>query len=128
MPVKMNHTLVFCKDKMASTKFMTEMLGVAPAVALPPFMCVHLDNDVSLDFLQKEGPIASQHFAFLVSEAEFDAGFNRIKERGLRYWADPFKAKPGEINHNDGGRGVYFEDPDGHFLEFITKPYSIPGS
>lgn len=123
MPAKLNHTLVFCKDKVASTKFMTEMLGLPPAVALPPFLCVQLDNEVSLDFLQKEGPIASQHFAFLVSEEEFDKGFARIEARGLQYWADPFQSKPGEINRNDGGRGVYFQDPDGHLLEFITRPY-----
>jgi catechol 2,3-dioxygenase-like lactoylglutathione lyase family enzyme len=60
---------------------------------------------------------------FLVSEEEFDDAFARIKALGIDIWADPMQKKPGEINHNDGGRGVYFKDPDGHFLELITRPY-----
>jgi extradiol dioxygenase family protein len=69
------------------------------------------------------GPIDAQHYAFLVSVAEFDAAFARIKARGLEYWADPDKKRLGEINNNDGGRGVYFDDPSGHFLEILTVPY-----
>jgi hypothetical protein len=67
------------------------------------------------------------HYAFLVSEPEFDTIFNRIRERKLPYWADPFKNKPGEINRHDGGRGVYFDDPSGHKLEIITRPYGSGG-
>jgi len=87
------------------------------------FMVVQLDNGVSLDFMEKGGPIASQHYAFLIEESESDATFSRIRNEGLSYWADPAKSRPNEINHNDGGRGVYFEDLDGHFLEVITRPY-----
>jgi hypothetical protein len=64
-----------------------------------------------------------QHYAFLVSDAEFDQIFGRIQERGLDYWADPYRSRYKEINHNDGGRGVYWDDPDGHALEIITRPY-----
>jgi len=63
------------------------------------------------------------HFAFLISEDEFDEIYGRIVERGVAHWADPAASRPGEINHNDGGRGVYFAGPDGHFLEVITRPY-----
>ena len=86
-------------------------------------MIVEVANGVSLDYHEVDGAIASQHYAFLVCEDEFDAIFGRIVERGLDHWADPAKRRPDTINHNDGGRGVYFEDPDGHFLEIITRPY-----
>jgi catechol 2,3-dioxygenase-like lactoylglutathione lyase family enzyme len=76
-----------------------------------------------MDYYKIEGDIARQHYAFLVSEAEFDAAFARIGEAGITYWADPARSKPGEINRHDGGRGCYFEDPDGHLLEIITRPY-----
>jgi hypothetical protein len=86
-------------------------------------MVVNLANNVSLDFMEKVGPIAVQHYAFLIEESEFDAVFSRIRNEGLSYWADPSKSRPNEINHNDGGRGVYFQDLDGHVLEVITRPY-----
>jgi len=78
---------------------------------------------VSLDYVDDPGPIGPQHYAFLVSEAEFDEIFGRVKARGLPYWADPRRTCPGEINHHDGGRGVYFPDPSGHGLEIITRRY-----
>ena len=58
-----------------------------------------------------------------MTEAEFDEIFGRIQDRGLEHWADPFKREPGRINHNDGGRGVYWDDPNGHVLEILTVPY-----
>jgi catechol 2,3-dioxygenase-like lactoylglutathione lyase family enzyme len=86
-------------------------------------MVVQLANNVSLDFMEKSGPISVQHYAFLIEESEFDAIFSRIRGEGLSYWADPGKSCANEINHNNGGRGVYFEDLDGHMLEVITRPY-----
>lgn len=87
------------------------------------FMVVKLDNGVSLDFMEQDGEIAMQHYAFLVSEHEFDESFARIRTERLDYWADPARSQPGEINHHFGGRGVYFADPDGHLLEILTRPY-----
>jgi catechol 2,3-dioxygenase-like lactoylglutathione lyase family enzyme len=84
-------------------------------------------NGVNVDFMDKDGNISMQHYAFLVSEAEFDQVLGRVRQRGLQYWADPARSKAGEINHHDGGRGVYFEDPNGHFLEVITRPYGSGG-
>src|SRR4030095_12771149 len=88
-----------------------------------PFLIVQVDNDVSLDFADDHGPVHPQHYAFLVEESERDAIFGRSREPGLPCWGDPMKKRPGEFNTNDGGRGVYWEDPSGHFLEIITRPY-----
>ncbi len=74
-------------------------------------------------FMKRRATSQRQHYAFLVSEEDFDEAFRRIGEQKLSYWADPGLRRPGEINRNDGGRGAYFEDPDGHLLEIITRPY-----
>ena len=124
MAIQLNHTIVACRDKKRSSTFLAEMLGLPRAKPFGPFLVVDTANGVSLAFLEDDGdPIASQHYAFLIGEDDFDAVFGRIRERGLAYWADPFLEQPGEINRNDGGRGVYFKDPDGHLLEVITRPY-----
>jgi catechol 2,3-dioxygenase-like lactoylglutathione lyase family enzyme len=120
---ELNHTIVWCSDKQRSATFLTDILGLPPARPFFHFLVVDLQNGVSLDFYQKEGPIARQHYAFLVSDEEFDAGFERITSQGLSYWADPARTQPGEINHHFGGRGIYFFDPDEHLLELITRPY-----
>jgi len=123
MTAQLNHTIVWCKDKHASSAFMAEMLGLPDPVPFAHFMVIPLENGVSMDFMEKQGAIAHQHYAFLVDDAKFDAGMARITAKGLPYWADPARTQPGEINRHWGGRGVYFEDPDGHVLELITKPY-----
>ena len=99
-----------------------------PPKAWGPFHIVEVDNDLSLDFHDVDGDIASQHYAFLITEPEFDEVLGRIHARGLDYWADPALHRAGEINHNDGGRGVYWRDPDGHVLEVITRPYGSGAS
>src|SRR6185437_16693820 len=123
MAIQLNHTIVWCSNQTKSARFLAEMLGRPAPSKFGRFDVVALDNDVSLDFGDKDGPIAGQHYAFLISEADFDAVFERIQSRGLRYWADPGRHRQGEINRNDGGRGVYFCDPDDHLLEVITRPY-----
>jgi catechol 2,3-dioxygenase-like lactoylglutathione lyase family enzyme len=123
MSVELNHTIVYATDKRGSASFMAEMLGLPEPESFGPFLVVRTANGVSLDFMTGSGPIKAQHYAFLISETEFDSVFGRIKERSLEYWADPAKKRLGEINHNDGGRGVYFHDPSGHFLEILTVPY-----
>jgi catechol 2,3-dioxygenase-like lactoylglutathione lyase family enzyme len=123
MSVRLNHTIVWCTDQRRSATFLAEMLGRPAPVRFGPFLVVELDNDVSMDFHDTDGEIARQHYAFLIGEDEFDTIFGRIRARGLQYWADPGRTRPGEINHNHRGRGVYFPDPDGHLLEIITRPY-----
>ena len=123
MSVELNHTIVHALEREASARFMCEVFGLAEPEPFGPFLVVRTANGVSLDYVADTPPISKQHYAFLVSEAEFDAIFGRVKARGLAYWADPFKSKPGEINTRDGGRGVYFQDPSGHYLEILTRPY-----
>ena len=84
-------------------------------------------NGVTLDFMETVEVVLTEHYAFLVSEAEFDQIFSRIQARDLPYWADPFHKEPGRINHWDDGRGLYFDDPNGHLLEVITRPYGSGG-
>lgn len=127
MPVQLNHLIVHARDSQASALFLSGILGLPEPTRFGPFLAVETDNGTSLDFLDDEGDITPQHYAFLVSEPEFDAIFERIRKLKLPYWADPGKNRLGEINHGDGGRGVYFEDPNGHFLEIITRPYGSGG-
>src|SRR5262245_2975635 len=120
----LNHTIVAARDAGASAAFLAEILGLPAPVRWGPFTIVEDANGTSLDFMDwGDHEIQPQHYAFLVSDEEFDAGFGRIVERELPYWADPHQGTPGEINPHDGGRGVYFEDPSGHLLELITVPY-----
>jgi catechol 2,3-dioxygenase-like lactoylglutathione lyase family enzyme len=124
MTIKLNHTIVHSHDPRASAQFLTSLFGLPPATRFGPFHVVEVGNEVSLDFLSGDGmEIQMQHYAFLVSDAEFDSIFARIRERKLKHWADPGQKQEGEINHHFGGRGVYFQDPSGHLLEIITKPY-----
>ena len=126
MAVQLNHTIVQAKDREASAAFYSEVLGVPVAGRMGPFVVVALDNAVTLDFVSVgDGRIPSQHYAFKVSDEEWDRIFARVRERGLRYWADPFHRRPGETNTEFGGRGVYFEDPDGHNLEIMTTDYTL---
>lgn len=127
MPITLNHTIVNARDRLASARFLTDLFALPPAVELGPFAIVQFD-ETSLDYMDVEGDITPQHYAFLVTEAEFDAIFGRIRERKLPYWSDPGRRDAGSINTWDGGRGVYFDDPDGHLLEIITRPYGSGGS
>ena len=123
MAIDLNHTIVHARDPKASATFLAEILGRGAPVPFGPFHGVELDNGVTLDFIGTDADLIIEHYAFLVSEEEFDQIFARIQERKLPYWADPHQRRAGEINHNDGGRGVYWDDPDGHRLEIITRPY-----
>jgi catechol 2,3-dioxygenase-like lactoylglutathione lyase family enzyme len=127
MPVRLNHTIVAARDKMVAARFVAEILGLPTPTPVGPFAVVQV-GDTSLDFVDSDGEIASQHYAFLANEDEFDRIFERIRARGLTYWADPFRREPGRINEWDGGRGVYFDDPNGHLLEVITRPYGSGGT
>jgi len=123
MAVELNHTIVWCRDQQVSATFLSAMLALPEPIRFGPFLEVEVANHVILAYHETDGDIASQHYAFLISEEEFDEVFGRIEERGLDHWADPGQRRPGTINHDDGGRGVYFSDPDDHLLEVITRPY-----
>jgi catechol 2,3-dioxygenase-like lactoylglutathione lyase family enzyme len=121
--VQLNHTIVWCRDKRASAAFITQLLGLPAATPFGQMLVVKLGNGVSLDYFDSDDKIAMQHYAFLMDEDTFDDVFARVRERGLRYWADPGKQRAGETYVHNGGRGVYFDDPDGHLLEIMTQPY-----
>ncbi len=123
MSVQLNHTIVACRDQQRSAAFLTEILGLPAPTRFGRFLVVGTDNGVSLDFAETDRDVTIQHYAFLVDEADFDVIFRRITERRVPHWADPGKKRPGEINRNDNGRGVYFADPDGHLMEIITRAY-----
>jgi len=125
MAITFNHTIVHSADRETAASFFTDLFGLPPAQQFGPFLAVELNHGFSLDFAQADdgAVISPQHYAFLVSEDEFTAIYGRIRERGLAHWADPRRQHPDEINHRDGGRGVYFLDPSGHYLEILTRPY-----
>ena len=127
MSIQLNHTIVKAHDPQASAQLLAELLGRGAPVRFGPFHGVEIDNGVTLDFMKVDGEFDWAHYAFLVSESEFDDIFGRIRARGIPYWADPGHHQPGEINHGDGGRGVYWDDPDGHVLEILTRPYGSGG-
>jgi catechol 2,3-dioxygenase-like lactoylglutathione lyase family enzyme len=123
MVVELNHTIVHVRDRWAAARDVAEILGRSAPEAFGPFAVLELDNGASLDFMEHDVDVHGQHYAFLVGEDDFDAIMGRLKEAGRQWWADPFKNHPGEINHADGGRGLYWEGPDGHWLEIITRAY-----
>ena len=123
MSVKLNHTIVHVSDKHASARFLAEILGLPEPTTYGPFVVVQVDNEIALDYADDHATPHSQHYAFLVDDASFDEIKGRIVERGLTYWADPFHRRENAENADDGGRGLYWNDPDGHNLEIITVPY-----
>ncbi len=125
---KLNHTIVSARDAKASASFLSEVLGLRVPVVFGPFAMVHVGDELTLDFIDSEGTITPQHYAFLVSETEFYQIFARIEARSLTYWADPYRTRRDRINHWDDGHGVYFEDPNGHLLEILTRPYGSAGT
>ncbi|MCV7381639.1 bleomycin resistance protein [Mycobacterium alsense] len=125
MAIAFNHTIVAARDKRESAEFLAELFGLPSPQPVGHFMAVTLEHGASLDYADApEGEeIHRQHYAFLVSEDDFDAIYGKIQSRGLAHWADPRQQRPGEINRRDGGRGVYFLDPSGHAMEILTRPY-----
>ncbi|HEX4249359.1 MAG TPA: VOC family protein [Pseudonocardia sp.] len=126
MAIELNHTIVACRDNTKSATALTELLGLPAPSPYGPFQVVQVANGVSLDFMTTE-EIHPQHYAFLLTEPEFDEVFGRIKANDMSYWADPAHRHEGEVNTRDGGRGVYFDSPDGHILEILTRPYGSGG-
>jgi catechol 2,3-dioxygenase-like lactoylglutathione lyase family enzyme len=129
MSINFNHTIVAARDKRESAEFLAELFDLPSPKPFGNFMVVALEHGVNLDFANApEGEeIRRQHYAFLVSEPEFNTIYGKIQSRGLQHWADPRQSRPGEINHNHGGRGVYFLDPSGHAMEILTRPYGSAG-
>ncbi|MFE2557178.1 VOC family protein [Streptomyces sp. NBC_00090] len=123
--VQLNHTIVRSYDRSLSAHFLADILGLEVGAPLGPFLPVDLSNGVTLDYYEsKDEPIQQQHYAFLVPEESFDAMIERLEAAGVTYFADPAHTEPGKVNGHFGGRGAYFDDPDGHNMEIMTTPYA----
>ncbi len=129
MTISFNHTIVASRDKRESAEFLAELFGLPSPTPFGRFMVVALEHGVNLDYADvPDGEeVRRQHYAFLVSDEDFDTIYGKIQSRSLQHWADPRAQRPGEINHNHGGRGVYFPDPSGHSMEILTRPYGSDG-
>jgi catechol 2,3-dioxygenase-like lactoylglutathione lyase family enzyme len=126
MSVELNHTIIPVRDKWASAQFLARILGLTAGPEWAHFVPVRTSNGVTLDFTDAAA-FHPQHYAFLLSDLEFDAALSRIREVGIAFYAEFTRQGQGEINHLYGGRGVYFDDPNGHLFELITRPYgSVP--
>ncbi|MEE1828085.1 VOC family protein [Streptomyces sp. BE20] len=125
MAVQLNHTIVPARDDKESARFLADILGLADPVYSEPFQIVRLSNDVALDVMRVDGPITTGHYAFLVDDTEFDEILDRVRARGLTFWADPFHRHADRTNDWYGGRGAYFEDPSGHNLEIMTRASDV---
>ncbi|MEV5427677.1 VOC family protein [Streptomyces sp. NPDC052701] len=125
--VQLNHTVVHATDRQLSADFLATILGLVPGAPFGPFLPVDLGNGVTLDFYEmRDEPIQPQHYAFLVPDEQFDTMIARLDAVGVTYYADPHHTEPGRINRLFGGRGAYFDDPDGHNMEIMTRPYARP--
>jgi catechol 2,3-dioxygenase-like lactoylglutathione lyase family enzyme len=124
----LNHHIVPARSKRETALFFSDVLGLDAPTSLGEFAVVRVSDDTTLDFIDSDGDIPQLHYAFLVAETEFDEIFGRIRARGLTYWSDPFRRNPGNINDWDDGRGVYFDDPNQHLLEILTRPYGSAGT
>ena len=121
MTVALNHTIVAAADAETSARWLAELLGLEPPRPFGHFWQVETANGVGLDFDDRD-PIEPTHYAFLVTEDEFDAIHQRVLDRGITYWADPMHQHEGKLNKN--GRGFYFLDPSGHNMEVLTKAFA----
>ncbi|MFI8520602.1 VOC family protein [Streptomyces sp. NPDC085481] len=125
MTAQLNHTVVHARDKRVSAEFLAEVLGLEVGAPFGPFLPVDTGNGVTLDYYeQNDAPFTPNHYAFLVPDEEFDTMIARLDRMRVTYFADPGHTEAGRINHLFGGRGAYFDDPDGHNMEIITRPYA----
>jgi len=125
MAITLNHTIVPCINKVESAEFYSRLFGFEYIGVFSHFIVVRVNDTLCLDFDNKE-KFESHHYAFKVSEQEVDTIFARLKAEKIKYGSGPGQADDMAINHNYGGRGVYFRDPSGHLLEMLTVDYVIP--
>ncbi len=119
MSIELNHTIVPARDPEASAQFLADILGLSVSPRVAHFTPVTLANQVTLDYDQAD-QVSAHHYAFQVSDEEFDAAFGRIQERGITHYADPGCRQAGQIYRSNGRRGTYFLDPNGHLMEILT--------
>lgn len=123
MSITFNHTIIATTDPASTASFYIEVLEAAHAPSWGPFVNISLDGGVMLQFASPPIEYHPQHYAFLVDDALFDRAYARLLERKIEHWADPQRTRAGETNTEHNGRGVYFLDPGGNYLELLTRPY-----
>jgi catechol 2,3-dioxygenase-like lactoylglutathione lyase family enzyme len=121
MTISLNHTIVPVRDKVAGAKFFARVFGVRRG-RTNYFAPVKVNKALTFLFSDEDKTFDSHHYAFHVSNKEFDAIFGRIKKAGIVYGSAPWSTEDGKLNDWGGGRGLYFKDPDGHLLELMTVP------
>jgi len=120
MSITLNHTIVPAHDKEAAARFFAQIFGLEYDGLMGHFAPVRVNEDLTLDFDNAES-FEHHHYAFHVSESEFDTIFRRIQDAGIPYGSEPRSLDNGQLNARKGGRGVYFRDPNGHVLELLTR-------
>ncbi|MBK8210517.1 MAG: VOC family protein [Rhodospirillales bacterium] len=120
MTIELDHTIVPARDKEESARFFARIFGLPFGGDLPPFSVVPVNDRLTLDFMNAVD-FDSHHYAFKVNDDEFDAIFGRVKAESISYGSGPYRHEDMQINHRNGGRGVYFLDRDGHMLEILTR-------
>lgn len=125
MSVELDHTIVPSRDRRAAAELLATLLGVPWAESgVGPFCPVYVSDSLTLDFDQAEGAFPVQHYAFRVSEAEFDGILARIRARGIAYRSTPHGPVDMQVNMQHGGRIAYWNEPDGHVWEILTVSYA----
>lgn len=120
MTITLNHTIVWARDKEAAARFFAEVFGLRFEGSDGHFAPVRVNDTLTLDFADAKKTIAGQHYAFHVSDAEFDAILQRVKAAGLAFGSGPMSLQDGKLNDWNGGRGFYYKDHDGHVIELMT--------
>lgn len=123
MTATFNHAIIAARDRNESARFFRDLLELPEAPSWGPFTNIQLDDGVLLQFAEPGVEIQMNHYAFLVDDDLFNRAYQRLKDTGIEHWADPQMRRPGQVNTEHGGRGVYFKDPAGHAIELITRPY-----
>jgi catechol 2,3-dioxygenase-like lactoylglutathione lyase family enzyme len=123
MAILLNHTIVPAKDKNAAASWFARIMGLETSPAMGHFAPVRINDTLTFDF-DNADDFEGHHYAFHVSDDDFDAIFGRIQAEGVVYGSGPRSHTDGQINHRREGRGLYFADPNGHLLELMTTDQS----
>ena len=124
MEITLNHTIVPAYNNVASARFYEDIFGFEYLKEWGHFAVLKINSHLTFDFITKD-TFNTVHYAFKVTDEQFDTIFKRIQDREIAYGSDPFDLENASINHNHGGRGVYFRDPNEHVLEILTADYIL---
>ncbi|HKX41351.1 MAG TPA: VOC family protein [Burkholderiaceae bacterium] len=127
MTIQLDHTIVPSRTKVASARRLAELLGVEWAeTALGPFSAVYVNDGLTLDFIETDEDFPIYHFCFRVDDAEFDAILGRLRAAKIPYRSTVRGPVDHQVDTQFGGRGLYWNEPDGHQWEMLTVSYARP--